>query len=269
MKWRQRKRENDSQREYTECIYVLRNVDTVKRVFRVHFNTLSPWALGKFQFGTMAIEPKQNLQFNSCLIFNEVCIYFPFSVCSALILHFSTCRKLQAFKDMYSKKNQFQILVEWSYLSLNYTKKRGFVQIEMMNFPAQYILCNSYAMRNDCKSINITQHLKDTNWKLVPIRQWNLSNKLHENPEAASENTFAITMTQLQSILSTAMFIVTSLFSCIIVNNFSCLPLLWLWLWNSMHFVVQSQLQFQRHSLKYIEFTKWHTFPGFNGCKPS
>lgn len=113
-----KEREKMIHRGSTQCIYVLRNVDTVKRVFRVHFNTLSPWALGKFQFCTMAIEPRQNLQFNSCLIFNEVCIYFSFSIYFALGLHFSTCRKLQVFTDMYSK-NQFQILFEWSYLSLN------------------------------------------------------------------------------------------------------------------------------------------------------
>lgn len=47
------------------------------RVFRVYFNTLSSWALGKFQFCTMAIEP-QNLRFNSCLIFNEFCFHIFF-----------------------------------------------------------------------------------------------------------------------------------------------------------------------------------------------
>lgn len=56
-------------------------------------------------------------------------------------LSFCTFQRAESCKHLkiciQKKKNQFQILVEWSYLSLNYTKKRGFVRIEMMNFPAQ------------------------------------------------------------------------------------------------------------------------------------
>lgn len=66
-----------NQQEGVHSVFMfLRNVDTVKRISSVFQHTLNSWALSKFQFWTIPIEPRQSLQFNSRLIFSVCRLVF-------------------------------------------------------------------------------------------------------------------------------------------------------------------------------------------------